>query len=198
MIYKEEKILFPMTLEILDERDWARVKCGEEVVGYTWVRPGAEEEPSQPFPAEELKMTDYSKLSQKLNLDTGALTPELVNLILKHMPLDMSFVDENDAVLYYSDTPERIFSRSPAVIGRKVQNCHPPASVHIVEKILKAFKAGTKDTAEFWITLKGRFIHIRYFAVRDKSGAYKGCLEVSQDVTAIRSLHGQRRLLDWE
>ncbi len=143
-------------------------------------------------------MPDYSKLGQKLDLDTGALTPELVNLILKHLPLDMSFVDENDAVVYYSDTPGRIFSRSPAVIGRKVQNCHPPASVHIVEKILKAFKAGTKDTAEFWITLKGRFIHIRYFAVRDKSGAYEGCLEVSQDVTGIRSLHGQKRLLDWE
>ena len=142
-------------------------------------------------------MPRYSRADQDLRLETGALTPALVNLVLKHLPLDISFVDENDEVRYYSDSAERIFSRSPAVIGRKVQNCHPPASVHIVEDILKAFKAGTKDVAEFWITIRGRFLHIRYFAVRDKNGTYKGCLEVSQDVTDIRALHGQKRLLDW-
>jgi len=110
----------------------------------------------------------------------------------------MSVVDENDTVVYYSDTPDRIFSRSPAVIGRKVQDCHPPASVHVVTKILEAFKAGRKDDAEFWIQMGGKFILIRYLAVRDRNGAYKGCLEVSQDVTSIRKLEGQKRLLDWK
>ncbi|MDP2916275.1 MAG: DUF438 domain-containing protein [Candidatus Aminicenantes bacterium] len=198
MIYKEEKILFPMALETLDERDWARVKHGEEVVGYAWITPGLEWKPAPGFSLEESRMPGTSGADQVLKLDTGALTPELINLVLKHLPLDISFVDENDEVRYFSDSAERIFSRSPAVIGRKVQNCHPPASFHIVETILKAFKAGTKDAAEFWITSRGRFLHIRYFAVRDKNGTYKGCLEASQDVTEIRALQGQRRLLDWE
>jgi hypothetical protein len=99
----------------------------------------------------------------------------------------MSFVDENDEVRYYSDTPERIFPRSPAVIGRKVQNCHPPASVHVVEKILRAFKEGTRDAAEFWIEIRGRFIHIRYFAVRDAKGKYRGTLEMAQDATILNA-----------
>jgi hypothetical protein len=198
MIYKEERILFPMTLETLDERDWARVKHGEEVVGYAWITPGTEWKPAFELGPEDLRMSRYSQADQALRLETGALTPELVNLVLKHLPLDISFVDENDEVRYYSDSAERIFSRSPAVIGRKVLNCHPPASVHIVEAILKAFKSGTKDVAEFWITSRGRFIHIRYFAVRDGNRSYKGCLEVSQDATDIRALQGQKRLLDWE
>jgi DUF438 domain-containing protein len=145
----------------------------------------------------EVSMTPYQK-KEELELETGHMTPEQVNLLLTRLPVDVSFVDENDTVVYYSQTPERIFPRSPAVIGRKVQNCHPPASVHIVNNILEAFRSGKKDTAEFWIEIKGKFIHIRYFAVRDKQGRYKGCLEVSQDVTGIRSLRGQKRLLDWE
>jgi DUF438 domain-containing protein len=143
-------------------------------------------------------MPNDSKPLPKLRLDRGAMSPELINLLLKHLPLDLSFVDENDTVVYYSETPDRIFSRSPAVIGRKVQNCHPPDSVHIVNKILKAFKSGKKATAEFWIQISGKFILIRYLAVRDKNGAYRGCLEVSQDVTNIRTLDGQKRLLDWD
>jgi hypothetical protein len=130
-----------------------------------------------------------------LNLKTGKLTPEQVDLILRALPVDISFVDENDTVLYYSEKKDRIFTRVPAVIGRKVQNCHPAKSVHLVEKILQAFKAGEKDSAEFWIQLEGRFIYIRYFAVRDEQAQYRGCLEVSQDVTEIRQLEGQKRLL---
>ena len=195
MIYKEEKILFPASLEALDERDWARVKHGEEEIGYAWVVPGTDWKPSLEPQRKDLIMEESLK---KLKLETGALSPELVNLVLKHLPFDMSIVDENDTVVYYSDTPDRIFSRSPGVIGRKVQNCHPPASVHVVNKILAAFKAGRKDTAEFWIQIGGKFVLIRYLAVRDQNGAYKGCLEVSQDVTSIRKLEGQKRLLDWE
>jgi DUF438 domain-containing protein len=133
-----------------------------------------------------------------VGLTTGALTPELVDLILTHLPVDVSFVDDQDTVRYYSATPKRIFARTPAVIGRRVQDCHPPGSVGIVKKILEAFKSGAKDTAEFWIELGGRFIHIRYFAVRDAARRYRGCLEVSQDVTGIRALKGQQRLLDWD
>jgi hypothetical protein len=120
-----------------------------------------------------------------------------VNLLLKLLPVDISFVDENDTVAYYSATPDRVFPRSPGVIGRLVQKCHPPKSLHVVQRILDDFRAGKKDTAEFWIQMGGKFIHIRYFAVRDRAGEYRGCLEVSQDVTGIRELEGERRLLDW-
>lgn len=197
MIYKEEKILFPMSLETLDENDWARVRKGEEEIGYAWIRPGSEWKPSVSL--EELPSLKTShEPFQDLELDTGALTLEEVNLVLKSLPVDLTFVDENDTVRYYSATAERIFPRSPAVVGRKVQNCHPPASVHMVNRILDAFKKGQRNVAEFWIEMKGKFILIRYFAVRDERGKYRGCLEVSQDVTTIRQLKGEKRLLDWE
>ena len=142
--------------------------------------------------------SDDIKQIQKIDLNTGALTSEQVNLILTNLPVDISFVDDEDKVVYYSNTKGRIFARTPAVIGRKVQNCHPSESVHMVNRIIDAFRAGKRDMAEFWIEIGGKFIHIRYFAVRDTEGRYKGCLEVSQDVTGIRALQGQRRLLDWE
>ena len=119
--------------------------------------------------------------------------------MLRRLPVDITFVDENDRVAYYSDGPERIFPRSPEVIGRKVQNCHPPKSVHIVNEIVQAFKEGTNDVAEFWIQREGGpFIHIRYFAVRDEAGSYRGTIEVSQDIAPLRALQGERRLLNWE
>ena len=193
MIYKEEHILFPMTLEILSDDDWAKVMAGEAEIGYAWIEP---EKGWQPTSA----ATQVEHMADKvgsLNLDTGQLTAEQVNLLLTHLPVDISFVNENDEVAYYSNTEDRIFPRSPGIIGRRVQNCHPPKSVDIVEKILEEFKSGTKDSADFWIQMRGRFIHIRYFAVRDREGRYKGCLEVSQDVTDIRTLQGEKRLLDW-
>lgn len=122
----------------------------------------------------------------------------MVDLLLRHLPLDLSFVDENDVVRYYSESKERIFPRTPASIGRTVQNCHPPKSVDTVNRILASFKAGDKDVAEFWIPMGPRSIHIRYFAVRDNAGQYRGCLEVTQDIGAIRALDGERRLLDWK
>ncbi|MGB7296609.1 MAG: DUF438 domain-containing protein [Candidatus Aminicenantales bacterium] len=197
MIYKEEKILLPMSLETLTDEDWIRVRSGEEEIGYAWVTPGTEWEPAVKA-AERPPLPEYRRAGRGLPLDTGALTPEQVNLLLKNLPLDVTFVDETDNVRYYSAGAERIFPRSPAVIGRKVQNCHPPDSVHLVNRILEAFRAGDRDVADFWIELKGRFIYIRYFAVRDGKDQYKGCLEVSQDVTAIRELRGEQRLLDWK
>lgn len=194
MIYKEEHILFPMTLDALGEEDWTRVKSGEEEVGYAWIKPVKEWEPSKGTIPQEL----LSNKIGSLNLDTGQLTAEQVNLLLTHLPVDVSFVNEKDEVIYYSQTPERIFPRSPGIIGRKVQNCHPPKSLDIVEKILNEFKAGKKDSSEFWIQMGGKFIHIRYFAVRDSEGSYKGTLEVSQDVTDIRKLQGEQRLLNWD
>lgn len=198
MIYKEEKILFPMSLETLDDGDWARVKRGEEEIGYAWgVVPGGEWRPG-PAEAERVRKVPYAKPVAFFPLDAGALSPEQVNLLLKHLPLDMTFVDEEDTVRYYSEGRERIFPRSRAVIGRRVQDCHPASSLDKVNRILAAFRGGEKDAADFWINLKGRFVLIRYFAVRDSEGRYRGSLEVSQDVTDIRALRGERRLLDWE
>lgn len=197
MIYKEEKILLPMSLETLDDADWARVKKGEEEVGYAWVLPGTEWAPAASPKEGPAPASPYSRPAGTLELNMGALTLEQIDLLLTHLPMDVSFVDADDIVRYYSGTEERIFVRTPAVIGRKVQNCHPGKSVHIVNAILEAFRRGTRDAAEFWIELGGRFVHIRYFAVRDKAGTYRGCLEVTQDVTGIRALEGQKRLLDW-
>jgi DUF438 domain-containing protein len=160
MVYKEEKILFPMALEKLSAEEW---------------------------PSAGL-----------LPLGTGALSLEVVDLMLRHLPLDLSFVDENDVVRYYSEGKERIFPRTPAAIGRTVQNCHPPKSVATVNRILDSFRAGSKDVAEFWIEMGLRFVDIRYFAVRDSAGRYRGCLEVTQDIGPMRALTGERRLLDWQ
>lgn len=193
MISKEDKVLFPMALETLDESDWAAVKKGEDEIGYAWIAPPPAWPASPPA-----RPAAPARDGGAVSLDRGLLSAEQIDLMLTHLPVDISFVDETDTLLYYSATPERIFPRSPGVIGRKVQNCHPPKSVHIVERILKAFRAGERDTAEFWIDLHGRFVHIRYFALRDAAGAYRGTLEVSQDVTAIRGLRGERRLLDWD
>lgn len=194
MIYKEEHILFPMAIETLSEDDWTKVRQGEDEIGYAWIKPADE---WRPLGASFQQVLLTEKVGS-LNLDTGQLTAEQVNLILTHLPVDISFVNENDEVVYYSQTAERIFPRSPGIIGRKVQNCHPPKSVDVVEKILQEFKSGNKDSAEFWIQMKRRFIHIRYFAVRDRSGNYRGTLEASQDVTGIKRLEGEKRLLDWD
>jgi hypothetical protein len=196
MVAKEEKVLFPMSLEVLDAADWARVKKGEEEIGYAWIAPAPAWPPATdavPAPAAAARPA-----AGAIGLDQGHLTPEQIDLMLTHLPVDISFVDENDIVAYYSATPERVFPRTPGVIGRKVQDCHPPKSLHIVERILKAFRSGERSEAGFWIESGGRFIHIRYFAMRDAAGTYRGALEVSQDVTSIRALRGERRLLDWD
>jgi len=121
---------------------------------------------------------------------------ELIENIFDHMPVEVSFVDADDTVRYYSHGDKRIFRRTPAVIGKKVQNCHPQKSVHVVQQILDDFKAGKRDAAEFWINLHERLIYIRYFAVRDKAGNYQGVLEVTQDITDIKKIQGEKRLLD--
>lgn len=126
---------------------------------------------------------------------TGTLNKEVLDAVLNTLPVEMSFVDENDTVRYFNKNGDRIFPRPAAVIGRKVQDCHPKQSVHKVNQILDDFKTNKKSSSEFWITLKGRKVYIRYFAVRDKSGKYLGCLEVSQDITEIQKIKGEKRLL---
>lgn len=132
----------------------------------------------------------------ELTLKVGKLSTKQVDLLLQNLPIDVTFVDENDQVAFYSQSRERIFARTPAVIGRKVQMCHPPASVGKVQKILDDFRAGKRDEAGFWIQMNGKFIHIRYFAVYDEEGVYRGTIEVTQDITEIRKLEGEKRLLD--
>jgi len=201
MIYKEEHILFPASLDMLTQKEWLRVKEGEGDIGFAWVVPD-KGWPEEIIEEPEAEPTDpvevLEDVAGALGLDTGRMSLEQINLMLTHLPVDLTFVDENDRVAYYSEGPERIFPRSPAIIGREVRNCHPPKSVHIVNKILDAFKSGSRSTAEFRIELDGRFLYIRYFAVRDAKGYYRGTLEVSQDLTEIRKLEGQQRLLDWE
>ncbi len=133
-----------------------------------------------------------------LQFETGTLSRNEMEAILDNLPVDLTFIDKEDSVKYFNKAEERIFKRPKSVIGRKVQKCHPQKSVHIVNKILDAFKAGEKNVAEFWIQLNDRLIYIRYFAVRDRSGKYLGTVEVTQDITKIKKIEGAKRLLDWE
>ena len=126
------------------------------------------------------------------------LKSEIIEALIDSMPIEISFVDENDEVKYFNKNGDRIFPRPRSIVGKKVQQCHPQKSVHKVLQILDAFKNGKKDVAEFWINLKGRQIYIRYFPVRDKDGNYLGTLEVSQDITGIKKIEGEKRLLDWK
>ena len=193
MIYKEEKILFPLALEKLSSAEWSEMRLGDDEIGYAF------EAPREWSPAAQAVSTpDNVSPDGTVSLSTGQLTQQQLDRMLTHLPVDLSFVDPEGRVQFYSDNPDRIFPRSPAVIGRNVANCHPPQSVDTVLKILDAFKDGSRDTSKFWLQLGGRFLLIQYFAVRNEGGEYLGCLEVSQDVTDIRSLEGEQRLLDWE
>lgn len=196
MIYKEEKILFPEALNRLTEKEWGEIREQEDEIGYfnvtprdTW-QPSEEEEPDQEPAAKEMDSEGLIFLS------TGALTQEQIDLMLTNLPVDVTFVDEFDRVRYFTQGRERIFDRSPSIIGREVVKCHPPQSVDKVVQILDDFRAKKRNVAEFWIQMGGQFIHIRYFALRDAEGNYKGCIEVSQNVTHIRALEDEKRLLD--
>ena len=199
MFYKEDNILFPAALEKLSEEEWRAIRAQEPEVGYCYVEPG-NQWPLGSIPLETAPSPVKAQAAAEnlLPLDTGALAPQQINLLLTHLPVDITYVDKDDTVRFFSQGKERIFPRSPAIIGRKVQKCHPPASVHRVQKILDDFRAGRRDVAEFWLQMQGKFIHIRYFAIRDEQGEYQGTLEVTQDITHIRTLEGERRLVDEE
>lgn len=210
LFFMEEKILFPNAKRLLSEADWAEIRKGEDAIGFAWIRPGAEYDPILVKPEKTSMYANFDKavssLTEKtevqnpaslINLDVGKLPLEVLNLILISLPVDFSFVDADDKVLYYSDNPHRVFPRSPGVIGRDVRNCHPHKSVETVEKILDSFKKKEKTDASFWLELNGKFIYITYKPIYNKAGEYLGTLEMSMDATEIRSLEGRRTLLDW-
>jgi len=140
-------------------------------------------------------MSEPLEKKEAIRLETGMLSKEEIETILDTLPIDLTFVDKEDTVRYFSQTRERIFPRTKAVIGRKVQQCHPQKSIHIVNQILEDFRKGRRDVAEFWINMQGRLIYIRYFPLRSKNGEYMGCLEVTQDITNIKKIEGEKRLL---
>ena len=197
MIFKEENILFPTSLEKLQTEDWVEVLKESEQVGYAFIEPPADTahlvDTLKKTAAEEPSLED-----SKIKLPSGELSPKQLMHMLNALPVDLTFVDHDDVVRYFSENEERIFVRTRAIIGRKVENCHPPQSVDKVQKIVSSFKDGTRDSAEFWINLKGKMIHIIFFAVRDQDGKYMGALEVAQDITRLQQLTGERRLLDEE
>jgi len=196
MIYKEEKILFPEALQRMTDTEWAEIRQQEEEIGYFSVMPRDKWEPNEQKNEQAELPKAAETIAGLVSLSTGALTQEQINLMLTNLPVDVTFVDENDRVRYFTQGRERIFDRSAAIIGREVTMCHPPQSVHKVQVILDDFRSGKRDVAEFWIQMGGQFVHIRYFALRDSAGAYKGCIEVSQNITHIRELEGEKRLLD--
>lgn len=189
MIFKEEKIFLAMALENLSEDEWIQVRDESPEIGFCLVEPGTEWNP----PRKDLD--PRGSHDKSIHFPTGVLKPEEINLILNHLPVDITYVDKDDIVKYFSGSPERIFARPKTIIGRKVQNCHPPASVHIVEKILDDFKQGRKDSEAFWINLGDTYVYIRYFAVRDEGGNYVGTMEVTQNIRPLQAIEGEKRLL---
>lgn len=186
--FRDEKILYPQMLDTIKESVLDGLLIDAQDLDFPFVKP------------EKIEKTN-EKIEQSgpsVNLGTGSILPEQIKLIFNHLPVDLTYVDENNIVQYYSTPKHRIFPRTNAVLGRDVHNCHPPDSVHIVEKIVEAFKDGSKDKASFWIHMMGQFILIQYFAVRDELGVFRGTLEVSQEISEIQNLEGDQRLLDWK
>lgn len=193
MISKEENILIPMVSEVFFVTDWRQISEGSAEIGFCLL----DDHPSWKAPTETKVKASSAVLSQGVvKLPTGSFTPEVLTQVLNTLPIDITFVDANDEVGYFSQASERIFPRTTAIIGRKVMNCHPPASMHVVERIVNDFKSGARDSAEFYIHLGDKYVYIRYFAVRDDAGTYLGTLEVTQNISDIQKISGDKRLLD--
>lgn len=195
MIYKEEKIMFPTALNLLTEQDWYEIYIQSDEYGYCLYAPQFEWVPEGGLHKEIKKA---AAAGGRVQMPTGSFTLEELIATFSTLPFDMTFVDKDDTVRYFTPGRERIFDRSRAILGRKVQYCHPPKSVHIVNQIVRDFKAGKQDRARFWINMHGRMIYICYYAMRDADGGYLGTLEVTQDLTEVRSLEGEQRLLAYD
>jgi hypothetical protein len=193
MIQKEELVLFPIAVSSFSDNEFIEMQAQSFEYGFPFI-----ETPEKPMISSEAIKNDFNFKKGIIQTENSEITVEQALLIFNNLPVDITFVDETDTVKFYSNPKDRIFPRSPAIIGRKVQNCHPPESVHVVEDIISAFKKGERDLAQFWLELNGKFLLIQYFAIRDNAGKYVGVLEVSQDVTEIRKLEGERRLLQWQ
>ncbi|MFP4078509.1 MAG: PAS domain-containing protein [Candidatus Izemoplasmataceae bacterium] len=190
IIQKEQLILFPVAVKMLDEKTMDAMYEEAFEYGFVFI------ERTPPKYEQKEKESDFK--DGEFVSPTGSLSFKQLERIFAHLPLDITYVDKHDRVRYFNDRKARHFPRSPSIIGRLVEHCHPPKSVDTVKRIVEAFKSKEKDTADFWIEFKGAFLYIRYFAIRDEKGHYEGVLEVSQDITDIRKLKGQKRLLDWE
>ncbi|MCU4158316.1 DUF438 domain-containing protein [Carboxylicivirga sp. A043] len=185
--FREERILFPYILSTISESQLETMNREGFELGFPYIQP------------KQIKKDEMETAFDDgvINLGTGKVNVEQIKLIFNHLPVDITFVDENNKVCYFSTPPKRIFPRTTAIIGREVSNCHPPESVHVVEQIVESFRSGEKDQADFWIKMRGEYILIQYFAVRDENGNYKGVIEVSQEISGIKALEGEKRLLDW-
>lgn len=195
MIMKEEEILFPMAMDTLSEEEWYRVYMETPEFGYCLYDPEEEWHPQRA----KVEKLEYAE-SEGIRLSSGAFNADELEALFLHLPVDITFVDKHDKVRFFSHSPNRVFERNRSIIGRDVRMCHPPGSVHVVEQILKDFKSGKENKAMFWISgfQKERFIVIAYYAVRGKEDEYLGVLEVTQDITDLRKLEGDRRLLSYE
>ncbi len=194
MIVKEEEILFPMLMDALSDADWYEIQKQTPEFGYCLYDPPAEWIP------EGHTATAPDALQQvggRIQLPSGSFSVEDLLAILNTLPVDITFVGSDDKVKYFSQSSDRIFQRNRAILNRDVRHCHPPASAHIVDKILEDFKSGRQTRAPFWINMGGRMIYIEYFALRNDEGEYLGTLEVSQDLTAYRALEGEQRILSY-
>lgn len=195
MIFKEKSILFPMSLETLTEDEWISIYQGSNDIGFTIVPPEKEWELKR---VNLVKKEENQGLSEGgfIKFETGILSTKELNLILNNIPGDFTFIDKDNIVKYYSNSKDRIFARTKAIIGRTVENCHPPASAHVVDKLVNDFKSGKKDSESFWIKKGEMFAYIQYFAIRDDNGEYIGTLEFSQDIAPIQAITGEKRLME--
>ena len=192
MTDKEDRILWPMTLEHLSARDWEDVRSQWDEFGKGLVEPAGVWLPVLPeLPEKPVEVPE----DDAITLPSGHLSMRQLTALLNTLPMDLTFVDADGRVGFFSEGEDRVFARNRAIVGRRVEDCHPPKSVHIVEQVVEDLKSGKRDVAEFWIQMGDRFVHIRYFAVRDPDGAYLGTLEVTQDIAPLRALEGERRLL---
>lgn len=234
MIFKEEEIMAPMTLDVFSLKDWEKIAEDSFDVGFAFIpeplpwKPSAaslekelEREPARQLAIQQAKETtegiaaglaaeaDEASVEEHYDwenqvsaetvvLPTGTLKMEEMIALFQVLPVDLTFVDQEDRVRFFSEGKSRVFPRTKSVIGREVVNCHPPKSMHIVQQILDDFRSGTRSEADFWIDMHGKKIYIRYFALKNEAGEYLGCLEVTQDITEIQAIEGQNRLLDGE
>jgi len=195
MITKEEEILFPMALDTLNESDWYEISRQSIEIGFCLYDPPVDWRPEW---VAEQSINESQKSGSHIQLPSGSFSAEELLAILNTLPVDMTFVDKDDKVKYFSQGAERIFQRNRAILNRDVRHCHPPASAHIVDKIIEDFKSGRENRAPFWINMGGKkMIHIEYFALRNEKGEYLGTLEVSQNVQPYRDLEDEQRILSY-
>ena len=192
MIMKEEEILFPMCMDKLNDQDWYAVYEQTHEFGYCLYDPEVEWKPE----GIEVSEPVYGA-GRNIRLSTGSFDPDEMEALFSTLPIDITFVDRNDKVKFFSHGPDRVFARNRAILGRDVRMCHPPSSVNVVEQILADFKSGKETSAAFWINFQGRFIYIEYLALRNEAGDYLGTIEFTQDITKLRELKGEQRLLSY-